>query len=97
MEKNNEEFGSKDYNIFRLVREARGISTSQLADRLEVSRSYINSIENGDRFPSEKLYQKYLSELNIDDVIVRQFDRRSKKYTSHERLLLYVLKLIGVK
>ena len=55
----------------RKLREARGFTQRELADRLNVSVSYISKVENerlhfGD-YPSEKFIHKLASELNADE------------------------------
>lgn len=52
----------------RVIREARGRKVQDLADTLEVDRSYIAKIELGhSRRVSEVFYARLLSELLIDD------------------------------
>ena len=55
----------------RELREARGFTQRELADRLNVSVSYISKVENerlhfGD-YPSEKFIHKLADELNADE------------------------------
>lgn len=61
------QFGSR----VREIREARGFTQRELADRLNVSVSYISKVENerlhfGD-YPSEKFIHKLADELNADE------------------------------
>lgn len=52
----------------RMIREARGRKVQDLADALDVTRSYIAKIELGhSRRVSEVFYARLLSELRIDD------------------------------
>ncbi|GAA2007805.1 helix-turn-helix domain-containing protein [Nocardioides kribbensis] len=52
----------------RIIREARGRKTSDLADALGVDRSYIAKIETGhSRRVSSPFYNALLAELQIDD------------------------------
>lgn len=52
----------------RVIREARGRKVQELADVLDVDRSYITKIELGhSRRVSEVFYSKLLAELRIDD------------------------------
>ena len=55
----------------RELRQDKGLTQRQLADRINVSFSYISKVENerlqfGD-FPSEKFIHKLASELGYDD------------------------------
>jgi len=55
----------------RSLREQRGLTQRELADRLEVSVSYISKVENeklhfGD-FPSEKFVHRLAAELDADE------------------------------
>ena len=61
------QFGQK----VRELREARGFTQRELADRLSVSVSYISKVENerlhfGD-FPSEKFIHKLACELDVSE------------------------------
>ncbi len=52
----------------RVIREARGRKTADLAESLGVDRSYITHIENGSkRRVSEVFYNALRSELNVED------------------------------
>jgi transcriptional regulator with XRE-family HTH domain len=52
----------------RVIREARGRKVRDLADALEVDRSYITHIENGSkRRVSETFYNRLRAELHVDD------------------------------
>lgn len=52
----------------RIIREARGRKTSELAEALGVDRSYIAKIETGhSRRVSTPFYNALLVELQIDD------------------------------
>lgn len=52
----------------RVIREARGRATAELADALDVDRSYIAKIETGhSRRVSTIFYARLLAELQISD------------------------------
>lgn len=52
----------------RIIREARGRKTAELADSLGVDRSYIAKIETGhSRRVSAPFYNALLIELKVDD------------------------------
>lgn len=52
----------------RVIREARGRKTAELAESLQVDRSYITKIETGhSRRVSRVFYARLLAELSIDE------------------------------
>lgn len=52
----------------RVIRESRGRKVADLAEALQVDRSYITHIENGSkRRVSKEFYANLLRELQVDD------------------------------
>ena len=52
----------------RVIREARGRKVAELAEALEVDRSYITKIETGhSRRVGKAFYSRLLAELQIED------------------------------
>lgn len=52
----------------RVIREARGLAAKHLAERAQISESYVRSIERGDRTTvSAALYARMLHELDVAD------------------------------
>lgn len=82
------------YNIYKLLRIARNIPAKKLSEDLGVSPAYIHAIENGDRQPSEELKKNYLKALKVDEEVIDKFSKRSKDYSSFEKMLFGLLKLI---
>ena len=84
----------EERNIFRLLRIARNIKVKDLAAELSVSPAYITAIENGDRYPSDRLLRDYAIALDVDEEVIRTFNPNEHKNTRFENLLLYLLQLI---
>lgn len=49
----------------RLLRVFHDLKQNELAERLELSKSYISEIEKGNRTPSLEVVEKYANEFNI--------------------------------
>lgn len=49
----------------RLLRVFHDLKQNELAERLELSKSYISELEKGNRKPSLDVIEKYASEFNI--------------------------------
>ena len=81
-------------NIFRLLRIARDMSVKELSEKLLVTSSYINSIEKGDRIPSERLIQDYARICRVDIRIIENFAKNINGKSSFEHLLLSLLEKI---
>ena len=84
----------EERNIFRLLRIARNLKVKDLAAELAVSPAYITAIENGDRYPSDRLLRDYAIALDVDEEVIRTFNPDEHKNTRFENLLLYLLQLI---
>ena len=82
------------YNIFRLLRIARDIKVKDLADELSVTPAYINAIENGDRFPSDRLLKYYAAALGVDKETLLTFKPEEHKNEKFEHVLLQLLNMI---
>lgn len=53
-------------DLIRKSRKELGITTSQLANILEISQGYISHIENGQKIPSTEILRKISKVLNLD-------------------------------
>lgn len=53
------------------VRQNAGLTQSQFAERLNISRNYIGLIEIGDRIPSDRTIADICREFNISEVWLR--------------------------
>lgn len=81
-------------NIFRLLRIARDIKVKDLAKELSVTPAYINAIENGERFPSDRLLRDYAKALGVEKEIILNFNPNKQSNKKFENVLLSVLQMI---
>lgn len=81
-------------NIFRLLRIARDKKVKDIANELSVTSAYINAIENGERFPSERLLRDYAKVLEVNEEIIKNFKPEKQKNQRFEHILLRILQMI---
>ncbi len=82
--------------VLRLLRVAYDLSISDLADKINVSKSYIAEIEKGIKNPSEKIIQNYSIGLNIPESTLQYlFDSYSQKHLPYQELLMKILRKIS--
>lgn len=85
---------NNNLNVFRLLRIARDIKVKDLAEELQVTPAYINAIENGERFPSNRLLRDYAKALNVKEEVILNFEPKDGKVGKFETALLYLLQTI---
>lgn len=85
----------EELNVFRLLRIARNLKVKDLAEELSVSSAYINAIENGERFPSERLLRDYAIALDVDTDVILTFKPENEANKRFENVLLSLLKIIA--
>lgn len=81
-------------NIFRLLRIARDKKVKDLAQELSVTPAYINAIENGERFPSERLLRDYAEALGVSEETILNFKPGDHPKRKFENVLLSLLQMI---
>lgn len=81
-------------NVFRLLRIARDKKVKDLALELSVTPAYINAIENGERFPSDRLLRDYAKALNVNEDTILTFKPEEQVNKNFENILLSILKMI---
>lgn len=88
--------GEKDnkLNVFRLLRIARDKKVKDLAQELSVTPAYINAIENGDRFPSDRLLRDYAQALGVSEETILNFESNDHVNRKFENVLLSLLQMI---
>lgn len=59
--------------IYRLLRIAQNRSIKSLAEELNISSAYINSIEKGKRQPAKRLLKDYAAALNVTPEYIHTF------------------------
>lgn len=82
-------------NIFKLMRVLRNMSVKEVADELDITTSYVNKIENGEKWPSGRLLRDYANALDISPEIFLGFKPVDGEDDKFDRLLLKILKVIG--
>ena len=81
-------------NIFGLLRILQGKRVKDLALELSVTPAYINAIENGDRFPSNRLLKDYAQALGVSVNTLLAFKPSSTSNKKMERILQTLLQMI---
>ena len=81
----------QELNVFRLLRIARNLKVKDLAEALSVSSAYINAIENGERYPSDRLLRDYAIALDVSEELFSTFKPKNNKF---ENILLSLLQMI---
>ena len=94
MKSGNPDAQSGKLNIFRLLRIARDIKVKDLAQELSVTPAYINAIENGERFPSNRLLRDYAKALGVDTETILCFKPEDQINKRFENVLLSILQMI---
>jgi len=84
-------------NIFRLLRIARDWTVRELAEKLDVSSAYINSIEKKERTPSARLIKEYAKVLEVNEKTIIRYMKKPEENTMFEKLMLNLLRKIIVK
>ena len=83
---------SSSLNIYKLIRNARGMSITELSEKSTVSKNYISQIESGVRTPSNEIKEKLATALNVKCIIFDTFEfPDDKKPNFYERALLKIL------
>lgn len=86
---------AQKYNIFRLLRIIRDKKSKELADELGITPAYINAIEKGDRFPSDRLLRDYALALGVNKELLLTFKPEAHKNQPFENVLLSLLQIIS--
>lgn len=82
-------------NIFKLMRVLRNMSVKEVADELDITTSYVNKIENGEKWPSGRLLRDYANVLDISPEILLSFKTVDEKDDKFDHLLQKILEMIG--
>ena len=94
MKSKNTDTQDNKLNIFRLLRIERDIKVKDLAQELSVTPAYINAIENGERFPSDRLLKDYAQALGVEKDTILNFKLEDQKNKKFENVLLTLLQMI---
>lgn len=74
----------------RLVRVFHDMSQSQLAEKLEISKSYLSEIESGKKSPSLDILDKYSAIFDIPVSSILLFSERMKDNSLPEKTRVFV-------
>ncbi len=80
----------------RLIRVFHDLNQSQLASRLEVSRSHISEIESGKKAPSLELLDKYSEAFKIPTSSLLLFSERLQDNSFAEKTRVSVARKIEI-
>ena len=79
-------------NIFRLIRLARDLRTSDVASMMGCTTAYVSQVENGERKPTVEWIGDFCKKLDVREDVVQHFDNNSEG--TFERKMLSVLQTI---
>jgi len=81
--------------VLKLLRIANGWSVTEMAEKLNVSQSFLSKVESGNKKPSRELVQKYSEVLKMKVSAIEFFDEeRAENNMDYQELLLEILKKI---
>ena len=83
---------NKKLNVFRLLRIARDKKVKDLAEELSVTPAYIHAIENGERFPADRLLNDYAQGVSVETIL--NFKPNGTGNNKFENILLSLLLMI---
>lgn len=85
--------------VLRLLRIANDYTIAELANKLNVTPSYISKIENGTKKPSNELLEKYCKVLKIKMKTLMFFEKENNfnDYKYQDLLLLILEKICSKK
>lgn len=82
-------------NVYRLIRIAQDLTISQLSEKMGISSSYINEIENGKKKASRNFIEKFSEATGIKKSTIMYFEEEnSEKNYKYQDLLLRILQKI---
>ena len=70
-----------------MLRKAKNITQSKLAEMCDVSDVYVSRIERGNRFPSLAILYKFSQALGVTLGILMDIDAKENSYKTNEELL----------
>lgn len=81
--------------VLKLLKVARGLSTKELSEKMDVSSTYISEIETGAKKPSLEMLSKYAEALEVRKSTILYFDEEmSGKKFKYSQILYEILKKI---
>ena len=84
-------------NIFQMLRLCNDLKIPELAETIGISQQYVRDIENGYRYPSDEVLEKYCKALNVsletfrslEDLVKRNQD--DKTLNNYQKVLFFIL------
>lgn len=85
-------------NVLKLLRIANDMSVKELADKMEVSSTYITEVEANNKNPSLNTLAKFSEALGVSKSTILYFDEEGSKHDyNYQQLLLKILQAITEK
>ena len=82
-------------SVLKLLRIANNLSVKELAERMDVSTTYITEVEANNKNPSLNTLTKYSNALGVSRSAILYFDEEgSKNGYNYQELLLKILQAI---
>lgn len=82
-------------NVLKLLRIAKEMSTKELAEKMNVSSTYISEVESNNKNPSLEMLTKYSEALDVKKSTILYFDEVGEKNCyNYQKLLLEILQKI---
>ena len=82
-------------NVLKLLRIAKEMSTKELAEKMNVSSTYISEVESNNKNPSLEMLTKYSEALEVKKSTILYFDEVGEKNSyNYQKLLLEILQKI---
>ena len=80
-------------NIYYWLRLVNNMTPEEVAEKLQISLSYVRAIENGKKVPSKRLLRSYANLFDIDEKIIIEFSEG--EMTTTKKFLLSLLQKIA--
>lgn len=80
--------------VYYWLRTVNDLSQKEVAEKLQISISYVRAIESGRKMPSSRLKRAYAKLLDVDENIITEFSE--KPITPVKKLLLSLLEKIAI-
>ncbi len=82
-------------NVLRSLRIIRDLTVKELADKMELTSSYICDVESNRKRPSLDMLERYSNALEVNRSMLLFFDEEGKKNNyNHQKMLLNILQLL---
>ena len=83
-------------NIFKILRLCNDLQIPDLANKIGITQQYVRDIEKGNRYPSDKVWEKYCDVFEISVEKFRYFEQIVEKaddnsLNSYQKVLFFIL------